>query len=727
MPRPESDRLSAAAGASLLERLMLVQEAAGVGVFDDDLAEAHIEWDERMRAIWGVPLDQPITRDLFTNSILPDDRAMVEAAFQAACDPQGSRRFACEYRIRSQADGAIRHVAVTGLVTIRDGQAQRLVGSARDVSQARTAEAARAEALALAQGLLATAPTLIYIFDLVEQRNVYLSPQSIEILGLTQTDVGAFGRDLMASLMHTEDLDRIAAHHARIRSGSVTPPFEIEYRMRHRDGHHVWLASKEVVHRRDAEGRPTQILGASLDMTARRAAEESARANARLLQAVVDAVPSLVFVKDLEGRYLLANNETLQAIGRPWSEVEGRTDDGWTEPDQLAPIREADRRVIATGVPMEAEEQFHHDDVGPRTFLSRKTPLVDEEGRVTGLVGSAIEVTDRVRAASNLAASEARLRRVLDQLFAFVGVASPDGTLLWANRAPLQLAGLAEADVVGRPFWATHWWSYSAEAQARVQDAMQRAATGETVRFDIPVLFTTEQPMTIDFQVAPLFDEGGKVENLIPSGILIEDRVQAEHARELLIGELHHRIKNLYAIASGMVQRSARGAPDMESLVKSVCGRMTAMAQAHDLIRPTEAGSQGPILLHHLLSRILPQHAETPDQIRLDGPAVALQGEAATPLALIFHELATNAAKYGALSVAGGRIDIGWHCAEGRLGLPWQEIGGPPVQHPPERQGFGSRLMRASTEQQLRGTIRQDWSDTGCRVVLDLPDRWVCR
>jgi PAS domain S-box-containing protein len=344
---------------------------------------------------------------------------------------------------------------------------------------------------------------------------------------------------------------------------------------------------------------------------------------------------------------------------------------------------------------------------------------------VVGLIGASIEVTDRVRAAAAIASSEARLRRVLDQLFAFVGVASPEGVLEWANRAPLQLAGLTEADVVGKPFWQTHWWSYAPEAQARVKDAMTRAAHGEVVRFDIPVLFTDAEPKTIDFQVAPLYDDAGRVRNLIPSGILIEDRVQAERARELLIGELHHRIKNLYTIATGMVQRSARAAPDKDALVRSVSGRLMAMAEAHDLIRPSGTGHPAPIALQELLLRILPQHADHPRRIRLDGPPVAIRGDGVTPMALILHELATNAAKYGALGSSDGTVTVSWETHVGRLVIRWVEQGGPPNQGPPAEEGFGSKLIRTSAEQQLQGSISRSWADSGCTVVIDLPDSWI--
>ncbi len=126
--------------------------------------------------------------------------------------------------------------------------------------------------------------------------------------------------------------------------------------------------------------------------------------------------------------------------------------------------------------------------------------------------------------------SESQVRRVLNSLFSFVGVMTPDGTLIEANRTALEAASLSPEDVLGRPFPDAYWWAYDSEIQDQLRAAIQQAATGESVCYDVQVRLGEDRFITIDFGLAPLFDEAGQVEFLIPSGIDITERKQAEAA-----------------------------------------------------------------------------------------------------------------------------------------------------------------------------------------------------
>ncbi len=127
-------------------------------------------------------------------------------------------------------------------------------------------------------------------------------------------------------------------------------------------------------------------------------------------------------------------------------------------------------------------------------------------------------------------ASEQHLRRVLNNLFAFVGMLEPDGALIDANEAPLRAAGIALDEVRGKKFWDCYWWNYADEVRDRVRDACERAARGETVRYDATVRVAGDSRMTIDFQIAPLRDAEGRITHLIPSGTDITERRRMEEA-----------------------------------------------------------------------------------------------------------------------------------------------------------------------------------------------------
>jgi two-component sensor histidine kinase len=215
------------------------------------------------------------------------------------------------------------------------------------------------------------------------------------------------------------------------------------------------------------------------------------------------------------------------------------------------------------------------------------------------------------------------------------------------------------------------------------------------------------------------------------------DRVRTEEALRLaqdqlgmLVQELNHRIKNLFAITGGMISLSARSASTPEEYAANIQGRLNALALAHDLILPSAATKASPeaqpIGLDALLQKVLSPYIETPDgatraRLVFNGPPVPLGPRAVTTLALVLHELATNAAKYGALSVPGGSLDVEWSCVDDNLILKWSESGGPELAGPPKAEGFGTVLSNHSVRGQLGGTLSNHWNADGLVAVLSIP------
>lgn len=159
---------------------------------------------------------------------------------------------------------------------------------------------------------------------------------------------------------------------------------------------------------------------------------------------------------------------------------------------------------------------------------STVSTLRDDAGDPFGVLAVIRDMTEHKQAEERVRQSEVQLRRVLDNLFAFVGVMLPDGTLIEANRAPIEVAGVTASDVIGKKFWDCYWWSYSPQVQAQLRDAVARANLGEIVRYDVPVRAAGDARIWIDFQLSPLRDEAGVITHLIPSGIDITERKDAE-------------------------------------------------------------------------------------------------------------------------------------------------------------------------------------------------------
>jgi two-component sensor histidine kinase len=181
---------------------------------------------------------------------------------------------------------------------------------------------------------------------------------------------------------------------------------------------------------------------------------------------------------------------------------------------------------------------------------------------------------------------------------------------------------------------------------------------------------------------------------------------------------MSHRVKNVFALTAGMVRLSARNAVSKEDLAATLQGRLQALAEAHALVRrrfdqmPWDGADFGEIL-----TRVLLPHDEGRSILR--GPLLSVGERAVTSVALLFHELATNAAKYGSLSVNQGAVEIEWEADERNMRLQWRETGGPTTT-PPERQGNGAKVVNG-TVQQLGGTIDYDWRPEGLTVRLSLP------
>ncbi|WP_407528727.1 sensor histidine kinase [Methylobacterium oryzisoli] len=198
-----------------------------------------------------------------------------------------------------------------------------------------------------------------------------------------------------------------------------------------------------------------------------------------------------------------------------------------------------------------------------------------------------------------------------------------------------------------------------------------------------------------------------------------EERRQAEARQDLLIHELNHRVKNTLATVQAMARQTARGIDSVGAFTAAFEARLLAMSQTHTLLTASQWSTTD--LRRILELELAPYATGRPDRVHLDGPAVALVPRMAVPVGMTVHELATNAAKYGALSIPEGRVVVRWRLADATLHLSWQESGGPPVAAP-ERAGFGTRLIRTSVERELSGTIALDFLPDGllCRLTLPL-------
>lgn len=219
-------------------------------------------------------------------------------------------------------------------------------------------------------------------------------------------------------------------------------------------------------------------------------------------------------------------------------------------------------------------------------------------------------------------------------------------------------------------------------------------------------------------------DASGQITRWFGTCTDIHDHKRMAEQEVLLSRELSHRIKNIFSVISGLVALSARRFPEAAGFSRDLRDRIVSLGRAHDFVRPHAAAGQGARLtqLSELLTELLKPYAtEDPDRFRSTGDEATIDDQAATPLALIFHELATNAAKYGGFSKPEGRVTVTCKRTRRDLIVQWAETGGPKIKGAATTEGFGSTLSKLSVETQLGGKLSRDWRPEGLTVTLELP------
>jgi two-component sensor histidine kinase len=198
-------------------------------------------------------------------------------------------------------------------------------------------------------------------------------------------------------------------------------------------------------------------------------------------------------------------------------------------------------------------------------------------------------------------------------------------------------------------------------------------------------------------------------------GELVQQRY--ERHLELVAAELNHRVKNTLSIVQSLAHQSWKDPQSMEAAKAAFDGRLMALSTAHNMLTRENWDA---VSIEEVATAALGPHAVCGTRIVIDGPKVVLGPKACVTLAMTFHELATNAVKYGALSQPGGRVEVSWTCDAGRLHLYWRERDGPPCT-PPDREGFGARMLKRALAAELGGTARLSFEPEGLVFEFDAP------
>jgi PAS domain S-box-containing protein len=448
-----------------------------------------------------------------------------------------------------------------------------------------------------------------------------------------------------------------------------------------------------------------------------RSARNAVESMQRLEGIVVSAMDGIITVND-EQRVVLFNPAAERMFGLPAAEALGQ------HISRFMPVRYRDTH--AAHILRFAETGVTNRQMGSLGAISGLRADGEEfpieasisQVQVGGERLSTVilrDITERKAAEDALLESRRRMEGIVESAMDALITVDEDQRIILFNPAAERMFGVETADAIGAPierFLPERFRAGHAEHIRRFKEAgitnRRMGALGA-----VSGLRANGEEFPVEASISQVEVAGAKLATVILRDIT--ERKANEEARHLLAREVDHRAKNALAVVQAVI--SLTRAATTDEFIAAVRGRVSALGRAHSLLAQNrwEGGDLAQIAADETAGY------QRGGQFKIHGPPVVLPAGAVQPISLLIHELATNAVKYGALSVDTGRVEVSWRIRpDSELELRWTETGGPPAEQPAAA-GFGSTLIREVATRQLGGTLSIDWPPEGLRLVATLP------
>lgn len=465
----------------------------------------------------------------------------------------------------------------------------------------------------------------------------------------------------------------------------------------------------------DDSGAPGGVLAVVVETTQKVLSERARSEGEFRFHTLADNIAQFAWMADPTGYFFWFNKRWFDHTGLTLEESQGQ---GWRKmhhPEHAARVMEKISSCFRSGEVWEDTFPIQGRDGTYRWFLSRAMPIRDKAGEIVRWFGTNTDIT-RERADAEANAQLASIVKTSADAIISLGL---DGTVRSWNPGAERLLGYTAAEMVGNserilfPDWADsefrEKYDHLRHGQSVLRDTVRRHKDGSLV--DVAI------------NAAPLFGTDRRIIGVSAVMRDITERKLSEDRLRLVMRELSHRTKNLLAVIMSMVRQTARSSSDIATFQHRLSQRLHALAGSHDLLVAEDwAGAS----LEALVRSVLRAFAEeTSGTVKIEGPHVFLNATAVQNIALALHELATNAAKYGALSRPAGQVDVTWGYEvndEGsrRLKICWSERGGPTVE-PPTSSGFGRVVVERVVAQALNSDVTYSFAPEGVEWSASIP------
>jgi PAS domain S-box-containing protein len=469
------------------------------------------------------------------------------------------------------------------------------------------------------------------------------------------------------------------------------------------------------------DGKPGGVLAIVVDTTPWVHAERAQRESESRFRTLADNIAAFAWMADEKGDIYWYNKRWFDYTGLPFDEPKQW---GWPallHPDRAESVLEKISRCLSTGEVWEDTFPLKGRDGVYRWFLSRAMPIRDESGNVVRWFGTNTDITEHLEEAER----NAQLATIVGTSSDAIISTSQEGVIQSWNPGAERMFGYTADEVIGK----SERLLFADDADEEFEDKYRHLRHGEHVLRDTVRRRKDGTMLDVAVNVAPMRRADGRILGFSAIFRDITERKRVEKHLRMVMRELSHRTKNLLAVIVAMVRQTARTSTDVTVLQSQLIQRLQSLSASHDLLVAEDwTGASIEELIRAVLQ---PFTGNSSEALECNGQSVFVNATAAQNLGLALHELATNAAKYGALSTSAGRVRVTWNFepdATGtlRLVLRWEERRGPKVE-PPTIKGFGHVVIERVVGQALNANVEYDFQPEGVRWSIAVPLEFVVR